>query len=219
MKRSTLSKNGSKSASTTGLKQLVKGVHKFQHEHFAENKILFERLAHGQKPQVLLITCADSRIDPNLITGSQPGDLFIMRNVANLVPQYDPSTPTEAGAVIEYAVSVLGVTDIVIMGHSDCGGIKGVMHPDKLTSLPSVSGWLNHAVSTQGHCCSVCAESEQLAKMTRSNVLLQLEHLRTYPDVAANLAAGKLHVHGWLYQIETGSVSHFDQSKKHWREL
>jgi carbonic anhydrase len=219
MKRSSLHEAGSTSASTPGLKKLVQGVHKFQLEHFEENKILFEKLAHGQKPQALFITCADSRIDPNLITGSQPGDLFVMRNVANLVPKYDSNTPTEAGAVIEYAVSALGVSDIIIMGHSDCGGIKAVLHPEKLTSLPAVSDWLTHAASANEHCCAFSEESVQLAEITRNNVLLQISHLVSYPSVAEAVANGKLRIHGWIYEIESGSISYFNQDRKSWCKL
>jgi len=222
MKRSTLHNSGSKLASSSGLKKLVEGVHKFQLEHFEENKLLFERLSHGQKPQVLMITCADSRIDPNLITASKPGDLFIMRNVANLVPQFHPNAQTEAGAVIEYAVSVLGVAEIIVMGHSDCGGMKAVLHPEKLTSLPAVSSWLNHATApteaTTAN-CSCCDESQQLLETTNNNIVLQLANLATHPSVAAALAQGKLHIHGWNYQIENGSISYFDQDRKHWCQL
>lgn len=228
MKRSTLHSSGSKSASSAGLKKLVDGVHKFQLEHFEENKLLFERLSHGQKPQVLMITCADSRIDPNLITASQPGDLFIMRNVANLVPKFHPNAETETGAVIEYAVSVLGVAEIIVMGHSDCGGMKAVLHPEKLTSLPAVSSWLNHATAgtlataaTEASTanCSCCDESQQLLETTNNNIVLQLANLATHPSVAAAMAQGKLHIHGWNYQIENGSISYFDQDRKHWCQL
>lgn len=225
MKRSTLHKSGSKSASASGLKKLVAGVHKFQLEHFEENKLLFEKLARGQKPQILLITCADSRIDPNLITASQPGDLFIMRNVANIVPQFNSKAPSEAAAVIEYAVAVLGVTDVIVMGHSDCGGIKAVLHPEKLTTLPAVSNWLNHAATAAPSataCCSLCEEAQQaqrLADTTNNNILLQLKNLATHPSVAAAMAHGKLHIHGWNYQIENGSISYFDQDRKHWCQL
>lgn len=223
MKRSTLQKSGSKAASTSGLKKLVEGVHKFQLEHFEENKLLFEKLAHGQKPKILFITCADSRIDPNLITASQPGDLFIMRNVANIVPQFNSNAPSEAAAVIEYAVSVLGVADVIIMGHSDCGGMKAVLHPEKLTTLPAVSSWLNHATTATtaccSSCCSLCEDAQQLAETTNNNILLQLKNLATHPSVAAAMANGKLHIHGWNYQIENGSISYFDQDRKRWCQL
>lgn len=225
MKRSTLHKSGSPSASSSGLKKLVAGVHKFQLEHFEENKLFFEKLAHGQKPQILFITCADSRIDPNLITASQPGDLFIMRNVANIVPQYNSDAPSEAAAVIEYAVSVLGVADVIVMGHSDCGGIKAVLHPEKLTTLPAVSSWLNHATTAAtanpatAACYSLCEEAQRLAETTNNNILLQLKNLATHPSVAAAMANGKLHIHGWNYQIENGSISYFDKDRKRWCQL
>jgi carbonic anhydrase len=228
MKRSTLHNSGSNPARSAGLQKLIDGVHKFQIEHFEENKLLFERLSRGQKPQVLMITCADSRIDPNLITASQPGDLFIMRNVANLVPQFHPNAQTEAGAVIEYAISVLGVTEIIVMGHSDCGGIKAVLHPEKLTTLPAVSTWLNHAATAATvtpatpatrTCRSCCDESQQLLETTNNNIVLQLKNLATHPSVAAAMAYGKLHIHGWNYKIENGSIRYFDQDRKHWCQL
>jgi carbonic anhydrase len=220
MKRSSSSLNGpgSSSNSSAGLEKLVQGVHSFQLEHFEAHKILFEKLAQGQTPRALFITCADSRIDPNLITGSQPGDLFVMRSVANLVPQYGNHSAEQAG--IEYAVKVLAVPDIVIMGHSDCGGMKALLNPERLNALPAVSDWLTNAFETQAQACETSpVEAVLLDQLTKNNVVEQLRHLSGHPSVAEAIAKGKLKTHGWLYDIESGAVNYLDQRRQQWYKL
>ena len=126
------------------LHRLVAGVHQFQNNVFANQRKFFERLAETQKPPGLFITCADSRVNPNLITQTQPGELFILRNIGNIVPPF-PDAVGGVSATIEYAVGVLRVPDVIICGHTDCGVMKGVLNPDALKSLPNVTAWLRHA--------------------------------------------------------------------------
>lgn len=186
---------------------LIDGIARFQSDVFPDQARLFSALADNQSPEVLLLTCSDSRIDPNLITQSKPGDLFIVRNAGNIVPPHI----REAGGVtasIEYAVAVLGVQHIVICGHSDCGAMKAAGDVSRLSHLPHVQDWLGHtraAVEVVKACCGGCGPG-QLRELTEQNVLLQLNHLRTHPSVAAGLAAGSLTVHGWYYDIEWGQV-------------
>jgi len=188
--------------------KLIKGLHHFQSEIFLSHKELFERLAHGQNPDALFITCADSRINPNLITQTNPGDLFILRNAGNIIPPYGAANGGE-GATVEFAVAALGVKDIIVCGHSHCGAMKGLLHPESLGDLPTVSAWLSHAEATRRTVkenYSNLQGEELLNVTTQENVLVQLENLRTHPAVSARLSRGQLNLHAWTYKIETGEV-------------
>lgn len=194
------------------MKKLLEGIHQFQSGVFGTHRALFSRLAKGQDPDVLFITCSDSRINPNLVTQTQPGDLFILRNAGNIVPPYG-AAPNGEAATIEYAVDVLGVSDIIICGHTHCGAMKAVLDPTGLDELPAVKSWLLHADCTRRvmktHYAHV-PEEERLTTCTEENVLVQIESLRTHPSVYAALMAGKLRLHAWVYQIETGKMFAFD---------
>jgi len=196
------------------MQKLIQGIHQFQEENFRPLQGLFEQLSKGQTPETLFITCSDSRIDPNLLTHSQPGDLFILRNAGNIVPPHGAGNGGEA-ATIEFAVAALGVKDIIICGHSHCGAMKGLLEPEMVASLPAVSSWLSHAETTRrivrdnyGH----LAGDKLVTATVEENVLVQLENLRTLPAVASRLVRGDLHLHGWVYKIETGDVFAFDSS-------
>jgi carbonic anhydrase len=190
------------------MEKVVSGIVQFQQSAFEERKSLFAELAGGQSPEVLFITCADSRIDPNLVTQTEPGDVFIIRNAGNIVP---PHTRVAGGvtASIEFAVAALGVKDIVICGHTDCGAMKGAMNPKALEDLPHVHDWIDHSRAAveivkakHGR-----ASHAELDAVTEQNVLLQMQHLRTHPAVAAKFAMGEIGIHGWVYNIKTGAVT------------
>ncbi len=191
------------------MQKLVSGIHQFQNDIFSFNKRFFERLVDGQHPLALFITCSDSRISPNLLTQTEPGDLFILRNAGNIVPPYGAVEGGEA-ATIEYAVSVLGVKDIVICGHSHCGAMDGLLNPSQFEKLPAVRSWLCHAESTQRiieeNYAYITDSAARLTATVEENVLVQLEHLRTHPTVAAALGRQALNLHGWVYKFETGQV-------------
>jgi carbonic anhydrase len=194
------------------MQKLIEGFHHFQHSVFSSRRELFERLAKGQSPDALFITCSDSRINPNLITQTEPGELFIMRNAGNLVPAYGASSGGEA-ATVEFAVAGLGVRDIIVCGHSQCGAMKGLLEPSIVSEMPSVASWLGHAESTR----RVVRENykqlegpQLLSACVQENVLAQIENLKTHPAVAARLARGELNLHAWVYKIETGGVFAFD---------
>ena len=194
------------------MQKLIRGVHSFQKNFFSDQAELFERLAKGQAPETLFITCSDSRINPNLLTQTDPGELFILRNAGNIIPPYGAANGGE-GATIEYAVAVLGVRDIIVCGHSHCGAMGGLLNPEGLEDLPAVRQWLSHAESTRRIIKENYADfegSERLTAAIKENVLVQLENLRTHPTVASSLAKGQLHLHGWVYEIETGKVYAFD---------
>jgi carbonic anhydrase len=197
------------------MEKVISGIVKFQKDAFENRRQLFAELAGGQSPEVLFITCADSRIDPNLVTQAEPGDLFICRNAGNIVP---PHVKTAGGvtASIEYAVAVLGIKDIVVCGHTDCGAMKGALNPNALKGLPHVHDWIDHSRAAvevvkakRGR-----AGIEELLEVTEQNVLLQLQHLRTHPAVAARVSNGDIELHGWVYDIETGGVTAYDQKSQ-----
>jgi carbonic anhydrase len=197
------------------MQKLIEGIHHFQSNLFSPQRELFERLAGGQNPDALFITCSDSRINPNLITQTQPGELFILRNAGNIIPPHGAANGGE-GATIEFAVAGLGVRDIIVCGHSHCGALKGLLHPESLKDMPTVAAWLSHAEATR----RIMRENygdrtgiPQLTTAVEENVLVQLENLRTHPAVAARLARGKLKVHGWIYKIETGEVFAYDPER------
>lgn len=191
------------------MQKLVKGIHQFQQSTFASQKRLFERLTKGQQPLALFITCSDSRIDPSLLTQTDPGELFIMRNAGNIVPAYGAVTGGEA-ATIEYAVSVLKIKDIIICGHSHCGAMGGLLAPDQIAELPAVKSWLGQAEATariiKENYAHLSDPQELLTATVEENVLVQLENLRTHPSVAAAMMRGDVKLHGWVYKFETGQV-------------
>jgi carbonic anhydrase len=195
------------------MKRLLDGLLRFQKEIFPEEQALFARLAVSQSPEALFLTCSDSRIEPGLLTQTRPGDLFICRNAGNIAPPYGEAAGG-VSATIEYAVVALNVRDIVLCGHSDCGAMKGVLHPEKLAALPTVSQWLRHADRARAIIQDNFAdlpENERLAVLTEQNVLAQLDNLRTYPSVASRLHNRKLSLHGWVYDIATGTVRAYEE--------
>jgi carbonic anhydrase len=194
------------------VQQLIAGVHRFKHEVFRQQQEFFERLAGGQSPQTLFITCSDSRIDPNLITHTDPGDLFVLRNAGNIIPAYGTATGGEL-ASIEFAVTGLNVSDVVICGHTHCGAMKGLLHPEYLTEMPAVADFLRHAESTRRIVRSKYAHlsgDDLLDAAVEENVLVQIENLQTHPAVAEALASDKLKLHAWTYDIASGEVYAYD---------
>jgi carbonic anhydrase len=199
------------------MQRLVTGVHQFQRQVFSSQKTLFKRLAQGQKPLALFITCSDSRICPNTLTQTKPGELFILRVAGNIVPPYGAVAGGEA-ATIEYAVAVLQVRDIVLCGHSHCGAMNALIEGQGLDNLPAVKKFLQHAESTRRIVTENYEHEMDAAKRLtltiQENVLVQLENLRTHPAVAAALARKSLTLHGWVYQFETGRVFAYSPQKE-----
>lgn len=194
------------------MQRLIQGIHQFREQGFRSNKDLYERLAKGQTPETLFITCSDSRINPAALTNTKPGELFVIRNAGNIVPAYS-GAPTGEAATIEYAVEILGVKDIIVCGHSHCGAIAGLMNPAALVNVPTVAGWLKNAEATRRIVDTNYKhlEGELRTRVAiQENALVQLENLRTHPSVAARLASGGLRLHAWVYRFETGDVFAFD---------
>lgn len=194
------------------MKRLIQGLHEFQTQYFSTHRDLFELLSHGQHPRILFITCSDSRIDPNLITQAEPGEMFIIRNAGNIIPPYGAANGGE-GAAVEYAVHALGIQEIVVCGHSHCGAMKGLLQIGKLEEeMPAVYEWLKHAEATRRTMKEHyhAYEGEELLNATiEENVITQLENLRTYPVIHSRLKMGQIQLHGWVYEIETGEVMEY----------
>src|SRR4051794_540299 len=196
------------------MQHLVEGVSRFQREIFPKERELFQRLSTGQHPDTLFITCADSRVVPTLITQTKPGDLFICRNAGNMVPGYG-EVHGGVSATIEYAVAALNVKHIIICGHTDCGAVKALLHPEKVENLPTVKSWLAHGEAARRVVLDnfdgrSLPENVLMKLLIEQNVVSQLAHLRTHPAVASRLARRTLQIHGWVYNIERGSVDIWD---------
>ncbi|MPY63849.1 carbonic anhydrase [Streptomyces spongiae] len=170
---------------------------------FGQRPEEFAGLAEGQSPQVLFITCSDSRVVPALITGARPGELFELRTAGNVVPAYTSDRCTGEAATIEYAVEVLGVQDIVVCGHSHCGAVGAMVRGDDLTAVPAVQEWLAHAADAPK--CDDPADPT-VAEAVQNHVLAQVLRLRSYPCVEQRLTAGQLRLRGWYYEVHTGAV-------------
>lgn len=202
---------------------MARGVARFRGHVFPPQQALYRQLARdGQKPRALMISCADSRVIPELITQSGPGDLFVCRNAGNIVPPYQQMNGGVSSA-IEYAVVALGVRDIIVCGHSDCGAMGALLHPERLEHMPNVAAWLRHASAARqvvDRTCPACAtEGERHRALALENVVAQINHLRTHPAVAAALAAGTLSLHGWMFELEEGRVLAFDGDAGRFRQM
>jgi carbonic anhydrase len=190
-----------------GVDKLLGGVSRFQKHIYPQHQDLFEKLALGQRPDALFVTCADSRIDPCLLTQTKPGQLFICRVIGNIVPPY-PDAIGGVSATIEYAVGVLRVPGIIVCGHTDCGVMRGALDPEALSAFPNVQAWLRYA---QVEHREPNPTPEFLLSLAEKNVVGQLKNLRSHPAVAERLAEGDLALHGWVYHIGAGTVSAYDE--------
>ena len=192
------------------VEKLLGGISRFQKHVFPKHQDLFEKLALGQRPDALFITCADSRIDPCLLTQTKPGELFICRVIGNIVPPY-PDKVGGVSATIEYAVGVLEVPAVIICGHTDCGVMRGALNPEALVDYPNVAAWLRYA-DVQDR--ETSPSPEFLLELAENNVVAQLRNLRTHPAVAARLKEGDLALYGWVYHIGSGTVTAYDEESK-----
>lgn len=195
--------------------KITQGIVRFKTEVYPQKEALFHKLAKRQDPEALFITCSDSRIDPSLLVQTEPGELFICRNAGNIVP---PHTNYTGGttATIEYAVAALKVKHIIICGHSDCGALTGVLHPERVASLPNVTQWLSYVKAAHQiveEKAPGLNDEDKLNMLIEENVLLQLQHLKTHPHVAARYATNKVQLHAWTYDIGKGNVKAYDEQK------
>lgn len=193
------------------MKKLYRGIHKFQKSYFKKEADFFRRLSEGQKPEVLFITCSDSRVDPNLVTQSRPGELFIVRNVGNIIPPYDAAGHKNSiAAAIEFAVLDLQVKDIIVCGHSHCGAMQALYKDDRcFANMPHLREWLSLILPVKERVRTFYPDStaEFLQRITEEeNILMQLKNIQTYPFVLEALKGGTIHLHGWYYDIASGNI-------------
>ena len=194
--------------------KILRGLKHFQKHVYPKHRDLFEKLALGQRPDALFLTCADSRIDPCMLTQTKPGELFICRVIGNIVPRY-PDAIGGVSATIEYAVEVLGVRELIVCGHTDCGVMSGVLNPAALRPLPNVTAWLKHAKAARRAVTKwkqPAATPDLLQKLAERNVVEQLKNLRSHPSVAARIEQASLRIHGWVYHIGPGLVTEYNWS-------
>ena len=198
------------------MKKLIKGLHKFQKEVFSIQKNFFQNLAKGQTPEILFITCSDSRINPHLVTSADPGDLFILRNAGNIIPPYSNNTNGEA-ATIEFAVGQLKVKDIIICGHSYCGAIEATFNLDKIKNQPILKSWLENNILPTLNLVNknyqTLDRESLLDILLQEHVLQQIENLKTYPIINQAIAENKLSLHAWIYKFEEGDIYSYNSQE------
>lgn len=197
------------------MERILQGVSKFQRDVYPRQRELFEQLAKKQTPRALFITCADSRVVPDLITQVGPGELFICRNAGNMVPAYG-EVNGGVSATIEYAVVALKIHHIIVCGHTDCGAMKAVLHPEMTNGMPTVKSWLAYGEMARrivDQAYPDLTEEAKLHALIEENVIAQIEHLKTHPSVAAGYAMGEVCLHGWVYHIRSGQLQAFDPEK------
>jgi carbonic anhydrase len=195
------------------MNELIGRVFGFEKHEFPNRSALYGKLAtDGQAPKALMISCADSRVVPEHIMQAEPGDLFVCRNAGNIVPPYS-QTNGGVSSTVEYAVVALGVRDIIVCGHSDCGAMKGLANPEALVKMPIVAGWLKHGHAAAGvvaECYPHLEQGEKVRAIAMENVVAQIAHLRTHPSVAAGIARGEIALHGWFVDIHAGNILALD---------
>ncbi len=198
------------------MQHLIEGHKRFLAETFPAKRSQFHLLAEGQRPECLFVTCADSRVVPDLILQTQPGEMFICRNAGNVIPRAgEPAGGVSA--TIEYGVQVLGVRHLIVCGHSDCGVISALMAPHALDGLPSVRDWLQHVQPAWEYVDEVERHGGELTRHTalaHANVLAQLDNLRTHAFIQQAMAEGRLALHGWYYDILSGRIEQYDEPQR-----
>lgn len=202
---------------------LLRGVQHFDETVYEEHRTLFESLAQSQAPSTLFITCSDSRISPSMITQTAPGELFLVRNVGNIVPPHGEMLGAVSSA-IEYAVLVLRVRHIIVCGHSNCGAMGALcdLNNPKFETMPTVKRWLQNAEAARASVGKLKIEDagpEVVRELAEQNVLLQLTHLRTHPAVVGALARGEIALQGWFYDIGSGQISIIDEMTRKIRSV
>ncbi|GAB4433942.1 MAG: carbonic anhydrase [bacterium] len=202
------------------MEKLYKGIYKFSEGYYKKKKPFFENLEKGQNPTVLFITCSDSRIDPNLVTNSDPGELFILRNVGNIIPPYNAvSDKNSVAAAIEFAIEGLKIRDIIVCGHSNCGAMKALYEKEAFfEKMPHLKNWISFANEIKFNLKDV-SNAELKRKTEEQNVLFQMKNLTTYPIVAELFEKKELRLYAWYYEIGTGKVYEFAPEEKKFKAI
>lgn len=208
------------------MRKLIRGIVEFREKLLPQYADRFRELSLGQAPDALLITCSDSRVVPELLASTNPGDLFVMRNVGNLVPpanaEGSSTGDVSEASAIEYSVLVLNVQDIIICGHSECGAMRAVVEGPTLRDAPNLSKWLHYCTSAafrleqEGPLDRARSLHDQLSQI---NVLVQLEHLMSYSIVRERVASGALHLNGWWFDIATGEMLAYERESRSFERI
>lgn len=197
--------------------KFIAGFRHFQKKYFSEDRDLFEQLRQGQHPKALVVSCADSRVDPALLTGAEPGDIFVVRNVANLVPPYESGGNfASVPAALEFAVLSLEVEHIIVLGHAQCGGIRALMS-DAGPGGEFIGKWVSIAQRAREQVLAELPEKSadmQARACEQAAILVSLENLMTYPWIAQRVSAGTVHLHGWYFDIEKGLLWHYNPARE-----
>ncbi len=195
---------------------LLEGYKSFYQRYFESNDPLFKQLSQGQSPKTLVVACSDSRVDPSIVMDAKPGDMFVIRNVANLVPPYDDSGSGYHGvsAALEFAVRVLNVEHIVVMGHSGCAGIATLIDPSGVKDTDFIGEWVGIASDARAKTFEVVVDDASADQIQHTceqqGVLHSLANLMTFPWIASQVQEGKLQLHGWHFSIKDGRLMRYD---------
>ena len=206
------------------VEDLLKGYRKFFTKYFLIRRSVYRELVkEGQSPKTLMIACSDSRVDPALITKASPGDIFVVRNVANIVPPYDMKVGINyaTGAAIEFAVKMLKVEHIVVLGHTECAGVATMLQPKELRELPMVSDWVDIASKATeiAKTKTGVSEEERLITCGREALLVSIENLKTYDFVASRINDGSLSLHAWHFDLTSGRLYDYKFDEKSFEPL
>lgn len=196
--------------------RFIAGFERFQEKYFGEERELFEQLSLGQSPKTLIVACADSRVDPALLTGAEPGEVFVVRNVANLVPPYHAAGDlASVPAALEFAVLSLKVEHIIVLGHAQCGGIHALMQGHE-SGTEFIGKWVSIAERARARVrAELPSKSPALQDRAceQAGILVSLENLMSYPWIAERVQAGTVHLHGWYFDLAAGALLHYDPAR------
>lgn len=199
------------------MKKLIQGIVDFRKNLTEENRTLFTRLALGQKPDTLFIACSDSRVVPNLFASTNPGDVFVLRNIGNLIPPaFSPFHDASAPAAIEFSVFSLKVSDIIVCGHSECGAMQALARGIDTLSCPHLESWLKYGEESlikvrSGVTVNSAVPLSEHNQISQMNVLQQMQHIASYPFVRERLEKKQLQIHGWWFDIAAADVYCYEQ--------
>lgn len=203
------------------MRKLIRGIVDFRQNMRPTCKDRFAQLALGQSPDALFIACSDSRVVPNLFASTDAGDLFVVRNVGNLIPpcgEEGRSTSDESeAAALEFALLNLPVSEIIVCGHSECGAMRALVQGSQIDQAPNLMSWLRHGkkgLKKLQDGSSIGCDLERHNQLSQLNVLAQIEHLKTYPIVQQRVSEGKLRLHGWWFDIKEANVYEYDDGDR-----
>lgn len=197
---------------TSAITSLISGFKQFKAKYFKQDNTYDKLVKEGQHPKILIIACCDSRVDPALLTNSSPGQLFVVRNIANLVPHYNNSHHLSISSALEYGVLHLNISDIIVLGHSHCGGIRALMQNNQVSSPGFIKTWLESAKIAKQRVLKKypnCSFDEQLSILEKESLLTSIDNLKTFPFIHERLLQNQLFLNAWYFNLETGNLEYY----------